>query len=126
MLTQCINSVEYCYYTLSHTYTYTGDDKPDMRDLNRYIVEQQAGQWERLGLELGLKDYHIANISKDNPNRSVTCCREMIQKWLEIDTSATWGKLDDAINNIKLPSTTSTVSTDKGGNHGYYYSVLNY
>ena len=97
-----------------------------MRDLNRYIVEQQAAQWERLGLELGLMDYHIANISKDNPNRSVTCCREILKKWLDIDTSATWGKLDDAINNIKLPSTTSTVSTDKGGNHSYYYSVLNH
>ena len=88
-----------------------------MRDLNRYIVEQQAAQWERLGLELGLKDYHIANISKDNPNRSVTCCREVLQKWLQIDPSATWGKLDDAVKNIKL-STTSPASTDKGGNHG--------
>ena len=108
--------------TLSHT----GDDRPDMRDLNRYIVEQQAAQWERLGLELGLMDYHIANISKDNPNRSVTCCRETLQKWLHIDPSATWGKLDDAIKNIKLPSTTTHMFTDKGGNHGYYYSVLNY
>ena len=93
-----------------------------MRDLNRYIVEQQAVQWERLGLELGLKDYHIANISKDNANRSVTCCREMLQKWLEIDTSATWGKLDNAVKNITISSTSPT-STDKGGNHGYYYSA---
>ena len=37
-----------------------------MRDLNRHIVEQQAAQWERLGLELGVKDYHIANISANN------------------------------------------------------------
>ena len=92
-----------------------------MRDLNRYIVEQQAAQWERLGLELGLKDYHIANISKDNehnPNRSVTCCRVMLQKWLHSDTSATWGKLDDAVKNIKLSSTTTPGFTNKGGNHG--------
>ena len=90
-----------------------------MRDLNRHIVEQQAAQWERLGLELGLKDYHIANISKDNehnPNRSVTCCRAMLEQWLREITSATWGKLDDAIKNIKLPLTISPVSTDKGGN----------
>ena len=95
-----------------------------MRDLNRHIVEQQAAQWERLGLELGLKDYHIAIISKDNehnPNRSVTCCRKVLQKWLEIDPSATWGKLDDAVKNTKLPTT--PVSTDKGGNQGYYYNA---
>ena len=95
-----------------------------MRDLNRHIVEQQAAQWERLGEELGLKDYHIANISKDNPNRSVTCFRVMLLKWLDIDPSATWAKLDDAIKKIKL-SSTSPVSIDKGGNHGYYNIVLN-
>ena len=95
-----------------------------MRDLNRHIVEQQAAQWERLGLELGLKDYQIANISKDNPNRSVSCCREMLQKWLEIDHSPTWGKLDDAIKNIKLPLTISSVSIDKGGNHACLTKLL--
>ena len=50
----------------------------------------------------------------------------MLQKWLEIDLSATWGKLDDAIKNIRLSSTISPVFTNKGGNHGYCYSVLNY
>ena len=111
--------------TLSHT----GDDRPDMRDLNRYIVEQQAAQWERLGLELGIKDYHIVNISKDNehnPNRSVTCCRAILKQWLREIPSPTWGKLDDTVKKIKLPSTTSPAYTNKGGNHGYYYSVLNY
>ena len=88
-----------------------------MRDLNRHIVEQQAAQWERLGLELGLKDYHIANISKDNehnPNRSVTCCRAVLEQWLREIPSATWGKLDDAIKNIKLPSTISQCLLIKG------------
>ena len=97
-----------------------------MRDLNRHIVEQQATQWERLGLELGLQEYHIANISKDNehnPNRSVTCCRAMLQKWLDNDPSATWGKLYDAIINVKLPS--RATSQDKGGNqHGYNFHTL--
>ena len=100
-----------------------------MRDLNTHIVEQQAAQWERLGLELGLKDYHIANISKDNehnPNRSETCCRAVLERWLREIPSATWGNLDDAIKNIKLPSTISPMSTNKGGNHGYCYSILNY
>ena len=101
-----------------------------MRDLNRHIVEQQAAQWKRLGLELGLKDYHIANINANNSScneRQVeVCCSQMLQKWLEIDPSATWGKLDDAIKNIKLPSTINPVSTDKGGIHDYYYIVLSY
>ena len=75
-----------------------------MKDLNRDVVQQHAAQWEKLGVELGLKDYHIANISKDNehnPKRSETCCERMLQKWLDIDLEATWGKLDNAIRKIK-------------------------
>ena len=79
-----------------------------MRDLNTHIVEQQAAHWERLGLELGLKDYQIGNISRDNehnPNRSITCCRAVLERWLQEIPSPTWDKLDDALNNIH--STTS-------------------
>ena len=91
-----------------------------MRDLNRHIVEQQAAQWEKLGVELGLKDYHIANISKDNahnPNRSVTCCRAMLEQWLREIPSPTWSKLDDAIKKIKSLTTgpVSTVSSHSTG-----------
>ena len=94
---------------------YIGDKKPNIRDVNRYIVEQHAAQWERIGLELGLKDYQIANITKDYPNSSVTCCREMLQKWLNSDLSASWGKLDDAIKKIHLPQKTSPYFDDKRG-----------
>ena len=38
----------------------------------------------------------------------------MLQKWLESDLDATWGKLDGAIKKIK---TANLVSTDKNGNH---------
>ena len=114
---------------LNTLYYHTGDDRPCMKDLNRHIVEQQAAQWERLGLELGLKDYNIANISKDNehnPNRSTACCRAMLEQWLKKIPSATWGKLDDAIKNIIPPSAINTESSDKRGNHGYCYGILNY
>ena len=100
-----------------------------MRDLHSNIVRQYATQWERLGLELGLNDYEIANISENNarhPRRVEVCCAAVLEQWLREIPSPTWGKLDDAVKKIKLPSTTSPMSTDRGGNHGYYYSVLNY
>ena len=117
-----ITKYRLCYHT---------DDRPDMRDLhsNMYIVRQYAAQWERVGLELGLQDYDIANISKDNehnPNRSVIFCRVMLEQWQREIPSATWGKLDDAIKNIKLLSTTRPVSTDTEGIYGYSYSVVSY
>ena len=117
------------------------NDRPDLRNLNTHVVQQQAIYWEKLGVELGLEDYHIANISKDNehnPNRSVTCCDKMFQKWLEIDPEASWGKLDNAIKKIKLSTTdpvsaiisshhTGTVSQGimKGGNYLYCLKQYN-
>ena len=93
-----------------------------MRDLHRHIVKQYTVHWERLGLELGLKDYHIANISENNaghPRRVEVCCAAVLKEWPALDLSATWAKLDDAIKKIKLSLTTTPVSTDKGGNHSY-------
>ena len=89
-----------------------------MKDLNNYVIEQYAIYWKQLGVELGVKDYHIANIIENNAScklRQVEeCCSQMLQKWLEIDPSATWAKLSDAIEKIKIPSATTPVSTDKG------------
>lgn len=79
-----------------------------MRDLSSYIIEQHAAQWEELGLALGLKQYHITNISKDNeynPHRSVSCCRSMLERWLQEIPLPTWDKLDIAINKIKSQKT---------------------
>ena len=101
-----------------------GNDRPTGKELNRHVVEQYAIHWRQLGAELGLKDYHIDNITENNASRQLRlvehCCSQMLQKWLHIDPSATWGKLEDAVKNIKLSSTTSPASTDKGGNYGYY------
>ena len=84
-----------------------------MKDLNKHVVKQQAAQWEGLGLELGLERYHIDNITKDHPNESVICCRKMLQEWLDIDPSASWRKLHDAVRRIRSPTpgSTSTVSS---------------
>ena len=90
-----------------------------MKDLNNYVIEQYAIYWKQLGVELGVKDYHIANIIENNASRKLRqveeCCSQMLQKWLDIDPSATWAKLSDAIEKIKIPSATTPVSTDKGG-----------
>ena len=57
-----------------------------------------------------MKDYDIANISRDYPNRAVDACREMLMMWLQIIPSPTWGKLDDAIKSMMMAS----MQTPKG------------
>ena len=88
-----------------------------MSDLHSNIVRQYAAQWKRLGLELALNDYDIANISVNNARHPEVCCTAVLEQWLREIPSPTWGKLEDAVKKIKLP-----VLTDRG-NHGYYYSA---
>ena len=100
----------------------TGDDTPNIRDLRSNFVRQHAAQWERLGLELGLKNYDITIISKNNaynPSRVEDCCIAVLEQWLKEMPSPTWSKLDDAVKHIRLSSTTSH------DNEGYYFSALN-
>jgi len=81
------------------------EDRPVLADLHLHIVPKYAVHWEDLGLHLGLNRDQVAIISKNNaynPDRTRDCCKEMLAKWLNIDTSATWGKLKDAINTIKV------------------------
>jgi len=70
----------------------------------------------------------LATISASNaynPNRIIDCCRKMLAQWLREIPSPSWGKLDDAINNIK-PLTISpapTVSGDPTGNYKIYKEI---
>ena len=77
--------------------------RPQLADLYRDVVPVYAIHWEELGIKLGLKEHHIATISCDNaynPNRTVNCCKSMLNKWLEIDSSATWDKLRNVIRTL--------------------------
>ena len=79
------------------------DSRPQLVDLYSDVVPKYAIHWEDLGIKLGLKKHDIATISQNNaynPNRTVDCCKSMLNKWLEIDCSATWDKLRNAIGTI--------------------------
>ena len=61
--------------------------------------------WEKLGAALSLDENQLAIVSKNNaynPHRSEDCCREMLTKWLQLNTSATWSVLDDAAKTITV------------------------
>ena len=90
----------------------TGDDTPQLGDLLTNVVEQYAVHWEELGRKLGLQEYQLTNISENNatrPSRRVeTCCKDMLEKWLQEIHSPIWGKLDDVINSLTITPVKST------------------
>ena len=72
-----------------------------MKDLNRYVTKKYAADWVDIGLELGLQ-LHILNvIGTDYPNRSTTCFRIVLDRWLNLTTRPTWKTLEVALTNVK-------------------------
>jgi len=75
-----------------------------MWELNRYVVIKQAIKWKEIGGELGLKPEVINNIGANfqsfDREKHESCLKEVFKKWLEVDTGATWSKLELALTNV--------------------------
>ena len=83
-------------------YAIAGDKRPEMNDLIIYVVDDYATEWERIGLALKFKPGRIKTIHEDNANRKEGARKSftyLLSEWLEMDTTATYGKLYDAIHN---------------------------
>ena len=96
-------------------YIYTGIDRVDLASLYKHVVPCIT-DWENLGAHLGLNPCHLDCISRDNeytPNRTKNCCRAVLKKWLQLEHSPTWGKLEDAINETENPPTTKNDTAGK-------------
>ena len=70
---------------------------PQLKHLCEHITPQYAPEWKELATQLGMPNGEIRIIEADNPRDVKKCCNEMLNKWLEIDHSATWKKVLTAI-----------------------------
>ena len=87
-----------------------GTDTIDLASLYRYVIPCVTN-WEGLGIQLGLTPHHLDCISLDfahHPQRTESCCKAVFKKWLQLEISPLWGKLEDAINIIENPPSTSS------------------
>ena len=66
---------------------------PLLKDLYQYITPQYATHWKVIGTQLGLSTAALDIIEVDNMHKAMQCCNSMLKKWLEVDTTASWGKL---------------------------------
>ena len=70
---------------------------PTMNKLNHYITDM-APSYYPIGLELGIPNVKLKSIKHDPglPDLQEKC-RKMLEVWLETDTSASWKKMCDAL-----------------------------
>ena len=64
-----------------------------------------------MGSLLGLPSGTLDIIEYDNHHKAIPCCSAMLEKWLEVDLSASWNKL---LHVIKLSTLSSEKASEKG------------
>ena len=83
--------------------------RPLLKDLYQHTLPH-AIQWRMIGALLGVPTNLLNIIEKDHHFQTIPCCNAMLEKWLDIDKTASWGKLFTAIES----SAVSCSAPDKG------------
>ena len=66
---------------------------PLLKDLYQHITPEYAADWKVIGTLLGLSSGKVKAIEAGYPTNVKWCCDQMLEKWLEMDTTASWSKL---------------------------------
>lgn len=70
---------------------------PPLKDLYEHVTPHYAANWKVLGTLLGLPSGELKSIEAGWPTNVQWCCNQMLEKWLEMDPTASWEKLHAAI-----------------------------
>ena len=74
------------------------DQRPSMRDINKYIVPKFSAHWRMLGILLDVRSTKLDDIAKNEDDQK--CSKEMLKQWLHTDGEATWRKLLEAVSSV--------------------------
>ena len=66
---------------------------PLLKDVCQYITPQYAADWKVIGTLLDLPTGELKTIEAGWPTNVKWCCNQMLEKWLEMDITASWRKL---------------------------------
>ena len=124
MILRVINTVSHLYWiTLCLQLLVTSfieAERPDIRDLCRYVLPLYAAHWWEIGIFLNIMPGQLELIKLNNPANANRCCIDLFLKWLQGTDDVTWEKMFEAINLATVSfsigsvgTTTTTVTTSK-------------
>ena len=95
--------------------TCLGNNRPTIEQLMNY-KEDVTPCWHQLGSQL-LKQIYLYSakldiIHENYHGNSKSCCTEMLQYWLQVDTEASWDKLMNALKEIGFYSLAKQIQLD--------------
>ena len=84
---------------------------PLLKDLYQHFTPQYAADWKVIGTILDLPSGILDTIEDNNSMQKATrYCNAMLEKWLEVDPTASWSKLFTVVES----PTVSCITSDKG------------
>ena len=89
---------------MRNNYFVTVTTTPKLKDLYQHVAPQYAADWKVVGTLLGLPCGELKAIEAGYPTNVKWCCNQMLEKWLEEDPTASWGKLFTVIESLALSS----------------------
>ena len=91
----------YLYNYDTSVVIHKGSSRPSLREIIDYNIRNEvAVQWYDLGVQL-LLDTNVLNIIRqDHLANTEACCNELFNRWLQVDRTASWNKLIEALRNI--------------------------
>ena len=95
-------------------FSFIVNSTPSLKDLHQHITTDYAAKWKIIGRQLGLAIKDLVVIESGYSASVKCCCNQMLKKWLEVDTTASWAKM---LAVIKSPAVSSTSTSDKGNYH---------
>ena len=75
---------------------------PLLKDLYQHITPQYAADWKMIGTLLGLPSRILDTIETKYPTNFKWCCNQMLEVWLKMDNTASWGKLLTVIGSLAV------------------------
>ena len=81
-----------------------------MKDLHNLVSPEYAASWRNIGNFLGLSCGLLNIIEHDCHHKAEDCCNAVWEQWLDMDGTATWYKVTQAIDS---PAVASLVATNK-------------
>ena len=94
---------------------------PLLKELRNYITPNYATHWRVIGTQLSLPKGRLDIIKYDNHDKAEPCCDAVLEKWLEVDPSASWEKLFKV---IESPAVSSDQAPDKGFSEGKIFMIF--
>ena len=89
---------------------------PLLKDLYQHITPRYAADWKVIGTLLGLPSGRLDAIEAGWPTNTKWCCNQMLEKWLQVDMTASWKRLFAVIESPAVSCTALDLTFDKGGN----------